>query len=619
MTSVDGSTYRLRFGDLDLSPSMQTGEPIRYRVSGLLRGRPVPTVVVLESMIRDGALEQVDRYGNRDQELIIGIEADDADLLAKGEAALFVECQKALNELAWTPPGGVGATTVYDIVTADLGGVDELDANDWDLDEVLRGLRTYRVALRAAPFGRSAVEEVDEALVSSGSTTVVISDGTSATGWSSPAGAVTVVSGQLQVPKVAGAKTTRTDSYGNVNREYDWEADLTLAATDFTATPYVTLEVDVSSKTTQPQVTAPKLYVDGLERPLVAAVLLTPVVAGWNAAPIRCTYLVQDSSATTVRIVGETKTVNSTSGALLLDNVSRSSVSPSLSTTGRQSLRTINVGGSARTQGRVIVSHETGGLGDLIVYSRRELGDSNAPDLRRRKSVASGVTTTDASTISGFREPFNGGVPVKFTTPAVMLDEGGYLIYARVRATSGTPTTTFTTTAATVVGSTTLATATDTSEAVSLTTSTWKIVPVGSVVLPPSRVSESSGASVTLTVASSASTVEWDEMWAFYMGDNSALTIVALGDGTPAAGSVSNRFRLDTPTLADPRESIWAGTLADWSDSFHAGTLTQTWQVPDLPPGVATFFIANSGAANPSLQVARYRRFHTHATRSEPS
>lgn len=575
-------------------------------------GVPQNVAQVVDTMLRDGELIASDHTSNRTLALSVLIEESDMDLMARAEQSLVIEADKPFNTLTLDPGDGVGALTVFETFRTQVSFVSD-DDMEW------AGYRRYDLTIPALPFGRSAIEEVDEALVSSGSTTVVISDGTSATGWSSPGGAVTVVSGQLQVPKNTGAKLTWTDSYGNINRKFDWEADLTLTATNFTATPYVTLEVDVSSKATQPQVTAPKLYVDGLERPLVAAVLLSPVVAGWNAAPIRCTYLVQDSSATAVRIVGETTTVNSSSGELLIDNVSRSSLTPSLSTTGRQSLRTINVGGSARTQGRVIVSHETGGLGDLIVYSRGELGDANAPDLRRRKSVASGTTTTDATTISGFRESFSGGSPVKFTTPAVMLTEGGYLVYARVRATSGTQATTFTTTASTVVGSTTMATATDVSETVSLTTSPWKIVPVGSVVLPPSRVSDSSGASVELTVASSNSSVEWDEMWAFYMGDDSALTIVALGEGTPAAGSVSNRFRLDTPTLADPRESIWAGTLADWSDAFHAGTLTQTWQVPDLPPGVATFFIANSGAANPSLQVARYRRFHTHATRSEPS
>lgn len=598
-------TYTLRFGSIDFSPNGQLGD-VEYQILGLQFGRPVPVSWVAESMLQDGADERVESHGNRDQSVLIGIKGPDADVLARAESALFLEAQKLRNELSWTPPDGYGAETVFDVLWCDLGS--PTDRDDWDLDE-LRGFRIYVLTVRAAPFGRDATETVYEALSAAPvPSTVSISDGTSATGWTSPNGAVTVASGHLVVPVNATPAATYADAYGNRIDTFNWETTRTLSATDFTATQYVTAEFD-RDQLNQYGLDPAQAFVDGVELPLVSA---TWISGGYGR---RCTWICNDSSGTLLKFVGSTKTNAPISGgpsvpSVRVDNVSRSNQPPVLSTTGRQSLRSITVGGSARTQGRFMLEHATAGLGDGVVFSCPSLATGYSPELRRWKTAGAATPTTDTTTVSGIREDF--GDPV-FNVPAAQLPRGGYLLYARVRATSGTPTATLSVSAATKIGSTLFTEVETSGEPVTLSTAAWTIVPMGSVTLPTTDVPDGSAATVEIAVDSSGGSVEWDEMWMFYAGDDSALTIVSLGAGTPALGTVHNRLRLDAPSL-ERRKSVWAGTLSDWSDSFHAGSLASVWQVPSLLPGENTFFVVTTGATFAELTVAAFNRHHTHAT-----
>lgn len=597
--------YTLRLGDFDMSPGA-SHSGVEVKVYGYRRGRPVPVTRVIDSLLQDGTLEQKVRDENRDQTILIGFDGPDSIALAAAEKALVLEANKGRNEIAWTPPDGLGATTVFDVLWSDLALSEE---DDWDLDE-LRGIRVWELTLRCAPFGRSASETVVAALASGGTpTTVTIADGTSATGWASADGAITASSGQLLVPKASAPTSSRTDSFGNLRRTYAWRATRTLTATDFTATPYLTLQVDVETKATQSQIEVPSVYVDGIEVPLVAAVGLPPVDPSWNAAPLKCTYYVSDASATTVQVVGRTEVVNSTVGAVLLDNVTRSNVAPSLSTTGRESVRTVTVGGSARTQASIEVSHPTVALGRTIVYTGPSLGIVS-PALGQW-SLTAASATPDATTLSGLRYAANisGQVPT-FQIPASQMPSGGYVLFLRAKAQSGTPTMTFTWTAETKIGTALLGQQSGSSAPTAMTTS-YSLVPIGGMVLPPTEVADASVGLVKISIAGGA--YDWDEALLFYMGDDAALTIVDAGSGTLALGSSHNSLWIEPPTLDHPAPRVMLGLNGVRETGFHAGEKAQAWGVHQFPPGEMLIFVATTLAANPEVPLRYFKRWPFHA------
>lgn len=596
------ASYDLRFGGVDMSPAAQVGD-VEYCVYGLRRGYPVPVVSVASSMIQDGADERIDSHGNRDQSVIVGLKAADSDALAEAESALFLECQKPRNELSWTPPDGYGAETVFDVLWASL---EFADADDWDIEELRRCHRVYILTVRALPFGRAAEETLYPALTVGGSpTTVTIADGTSATGWTSPDGAVTAGSGYLTVPAHSPSFQHTQDSFGQRTDRWTWQASLALSATDFSATPYVTLELDVADLSTQFAMGAPTLYADGVACGLLSSV---PI----SSSSVRVTWEVTDSSVTSLRFEGLTATIVPGSSApsapnVRLDNLSRSNQPPANST-GRESTRTIAYGGSARAQGSLQIAHATQGLGDVIVYT----GPSYSPGLRQFKT-SGGSTTTDSDTVSGTRESFT---TLTFEVPADILPRGGYVLMGRLRSTSGTVSRAVSWTASTVIGSTVKSSQSDTSDTFSFTSGVgvagWSIVELGGMVLPTNDVAEGSSAKVRIVVTASSG-LEFDQMWLFYLGDDAALTVVSCGPGVAALGSNHNRLWIDTASLERPVPSIWMGTTADRKDSFHAGPSAAAWGVHTFPPGDVFVYLVTTSAQRPEMALRCFDAFHTHA------
>lgn len=600
------ASYGLRFGDLDWSPQA-INDDVEWRVYGLKRGKPVPVARVAESMFRDGADESVDRYDNRDQQVIVGIRGSDSQVRAEAETALALECQKRRNELAWTPEDGYGATTVFEVLWADL----EFDeSGDWDLAELRQCEAVYIVTFRVRPFGMSESEVVDEALTAGASpVTYTVSDGSSATGWSSPDGSVSASGGVLRPPTVwlsrVGDPIGQRDTYRALMSS-------ALSSVDFSATPYVSMDVTrgTPSSGTPTAVLSGSMLVDGVQLSLISSQSLSAITS-------RYTYRCDDPSATSITVAATTavysvgkSSIPKPSQSLVFDNIVASNQPPGASSTGRETLRVLTIRGSARTEGRLQVMHETDTLGDVAIYSRPGLGVGGTPDMKRWR-VSGGTMTPNTSTASGSFETLTvgEGTATVFHVPADSLPRGGYLAYARVGSASGTISRSVSLSAATLVGSTPYGKQTITSDVRSLVTSipSWTLVPIGELVLPPTDVPDGSTANVELKLWASGSDTQFDELLLFYAGEGSALTIVRAGNNNsgPVLGSAHNRLFLDTPTLDRPEHAIWVGTTADRSDAFFAGELTDGWGVHPLEAGEAMFFVFNGGkATNPGLTVA---------------
>lgn len=586
---------RYLIGDLDL-----TDWPFATQFDGD-PGAPVNVAEVIDSMLQDGEIVSSSRSSNRAMKYTVFIEEADMDALAAAEAALMVETEKQRNTWTIDPGDGYAAVTVFDIFRVQVAFIAD-DEAEW------QGYRRYDLTFPALPFGRGE-DEVEHASLPAGASpsTVVIADGTSATNWAGSPGTVTSTSGYL----TQSSAPTEIHSGGHtytVTHDYTYTPG---SPVDMSATTYLSVDYDpiLLGTTNENRVTA---YADGIVLPQVAEVALVSP-AGWR----RVTWTCPDTSVAAFRFAVFSRQFFPAGGGApvvatmdtAIDNVQRSNQPPVLSSTGRQALRSITQGGSARSEGRFQLSHATAGLGDVIVFSCPSLGTGYTPDLRRWRT-SGGTPTASASTVSGTRETFVG---VTFNVPAAQLPRGGYLLYARVRATSGTPTIVVSATAATKIGSTLFDERDTSGELVTLNTTDWVIVPVGSVVLPTTDVPEGSAATVEITVSRDTGSVEWDEMWLFYAGNDSALTIASLGAGSSSLGTVHNRLWLDAPSLDRLVPAIWAGTLEDRSDAFHAGALASVWQVPSLPPGEVTFFVATTGATYAELTVNAYERFHTHA------
>lgn len=581
-------------GDLDL-----TEAPFMVEF-GTNLGNPENAAEVLTSLL-DGEVIVSRRSGNRMIELTVLIDDDDLDSLSDHEATLFAECEKQRSTLSFDPGDGLAAVTVFDTFRVQPHFLRD-DSDEWS------GFRRYVLTIPAWPFGRSESEIIDAALTVGGTpTTVTIADGTSATGWTSPDGSVTSTGGYLLIPGGLGG-------YEYAGGVYTWtsfaDASVVLSAVDFTATPYVSFEVSQDHGwETLPY--NPQAFVDGIELTHVASAIVN------NGASQRHTYLCNDASASTLRIKTLVQSTSTTTtqpdSAMRIDNVTRSNQPPNPSTTVKQSLRTITVRGSARTRGSLAISAATG-LGDVMIYTCPALATGYTPDLR--KWLSSGDTpTTDATAVYGSSIPQPSAWWV-FTAPCAQFPRGGYVLKARVSG-SSSGTAKFTWTAATKVGSTTLAQQTGTTPTINITAGVWQIITLGFVTLPPTDVPAGSSGSVVIQLqkASGTAVVSLDEAWAYYAGDDACLTQVACGSGTPALGTVHNRLWLDSGENGEPMR-VLVGTQADRSDAFNAGDFAVAWDEHQWPAGPLTVSVVTTGPSTlAAVDLRHYARFFTHAQR----
>lgn len=588
---------RYVLGDLDL-----TEYPFHI-YWGSDYGSPQNVAEVVDSMLVDGEVEISTRSSNREMRFSVLVWEADLGALADAETALWIECDKQRNEFSIDPGDGIAAVTVFETFRVQATFVHD-DDMEW------QGYRRYDLTWRALPYGRSETETTVAALAVGAGSETTISDGTSATGWTSPDGSVTVSSGKLHVPAPASPDSTYETDVGTYG-VYTPEATVTLAATNFSTTPFLWFEHQSATAGVGSYVDA--VYVDGVEVPKVSDAYVSSLSAR------RAVFYVTDTSATTIRIVFSKRVPIGTDTSVLIDNVKRGPRSPKASTTGRENIRSLTIGGSARTQASLQVAHASAGLGDAIVFTAPGLGTGYSPDLAQFY-VSGGSVASDAATVSGQRFTTNSAGGINFDVPASSLPSGGYTIYARVRASTVIHSRVISWAASTRVGSTTLGTVrSGTSNTVSLDTTAWTIVAIGTVTLPTVQTAEAAQALVRMMVGrgSSGNEIQIDQAWLFYRGDGSALSIVHAGAGTPAIGTIHNRLWLDSATLASTNPAVWVGTVSTKTDAIHGGIFADEWEVPDFPVGDLGVFVVTTSATDAAVSGRYFKRWHTHAAEAE--
>ena len=546
-------------------------------------GAPQNVTEALPFLLQDGEIELSDRASNRTFAFTVILEGTDLAELADNEALLVAETEKPRAELT-VSTSQTAPSTVYDTFRAQV----TLARSE---DEEINGLRRYALTIKAFPFGRSVDEVVAEAPAPpppGGPTTVVINDGSSTIGWT---GSMTVSSDgdvvRIDYPEVLGWNT----------HWLQWDG----AAVDMTDTPY--LQIEYSSFRQNPIVT---VTADGTPLEYVGSQTAS---SGYT----RAAYLCPDSSISSIRI---TMSQNAQSflytGTVRVDQIQRTDTVETAGTA-RESQRTIAVDGSARTQGTLVVEHETDALGDVLLYVFEDDGSGYTPAMTDYRT-SGGSETVDASLVSGAYDNLN--TQLVFDAPASAVPQGRYLAVARVRSAVGTGAT-LTCTASTRINSNDLGT-TETWAASLLGVGTdWEIRALGSVMLPTQDLGTASSAEVRLTLVDAApgseDAIEVDEVWLFNMSIGS-LVQATCGTGTPAAGGPSNRLFILPPNLITPRPRILRGFAADQSDAFYpGGDGVGAWGLMEFQPPQMAVFTVTTNAEDAAVSLRHYPRWHTHA------
>lgn len=600
------SGHALDFGDLDLTGETPYGGARFYaNAEGATLGNPQPVERSIGSSLLDGSFVVTDKHENREPSFQIWIEATDAAQLAYGEKLLFQQCARQI-EFGWTPPDGWGPKTVYHAFTSSL-------THEFDDMLEMRLIRSYRLRLVCYPFGFSELEVIDVAVDSvTPSTPVVISDGTSTTGWSvTPGPASPTINSSGGVLVVTNRQSSGSPAeFGYTRGVFEFAATKTFTATDFSATEYVTADVEVRDG--GPVFSA---AVNGVALQQVAMTLLSNT--GGNYL-YRMTWRCRATAATTLTLSALGYTLTPPGGVpatptFRIDNVQRSNQVPAGgNSSGRQALRTLEITGSARTPGSAAIEHATSGLGDVIFYTSPELGVGYSPDLSRWADTATFTSVTnEANNVSGKSFLIGMDANGTFDVPAGALPDGPHLLL--VKAVVPPEVSSITWTTSTVIGGAVMGTETG---VIDTTVDLTDIFEIGVPTLPSVQVPAESTGVVRVTLRPTGSTITVDELWAFHLGEDSAITQVACGAGAPALGTVHNRLFVDSATIAnDGREGLFVGTQADRSDAFHAGHFAESWETHRFAPPMIQAFVVTTGAVRPSLTLRHTPAWFTHAGR----
>lgn len=163
-------------------PDPADGYLIEVLGDDLEPGDPEAVIASIQSQLQDGDPERIDRFGNREASIPLQISAPDhprpGAAIAAGQLALELACRfEGFAELAWTSCLSGAETSIAEMSTA----VVAKDAND--LEEAVNLVRYFTVTVHARPFVRPADPITFEAAPVIGSTTSVVDDGSSKTGW----------------------------------------------------------------------------------------------------------------------------------------------------------------------------------------------------------------------------------------------------------------------------------------------------------------------------------------------------------------------------------------------------------------------------------------------------
>jgi len=562
-------------------PAVHPGFTLTVRGQDTQWGNPQPVIVTLLSMLAAGSLVSRSPDANREPTLLVDVSCNvnDGDALAAGEAALMGVCNHPAD-LEWLPPQANAERAVFDVVDSSLEHV---------MDEVreLLLIRTYRIKLSALPYAR------DEALTTAAAVPyaapVIIDTGSATTNWTVifPTGATVTV--------VSGAVTSTYDPSINSSGLYGTKLRRAFpVAIDTSVNKYVA--VDWKSSVPSYHGFIPNAIPFGN----LAEVRRDPLTGGYVRSYYQLPASVNSMTEFTFDIIHPAQPAGS--ATLSIDQVQVMQALPVIGT-GRQLLRTIQVGGSAPTQGTIDVTHASSGLGEAMVYTYESQGGYQPPLSPWRTLPAPGVDfTTDSSTLNGGFWALS--TLVRWAVPVTALPDGEAVLVMRLHNTlTGTCTfdwSAFSEMAGGVLGmvsgqfSHTFAVANTPVTVVMPVPLNLPTVPMG----PNGLVS----LDVRRLAAAGPGASHLHEGWLF--NTEGSLSIVGAGS--------RKRLSLEAPSLAEPLGAMWVGDNADKSDWYSVSAEATSRQHHTLKPGSNNIFTVTTTAVDAAVAASHYNRHHTH-------
>ena len=544
---------------------------------------PKPVEVTVNTLLQNSSMVITERYDNREAFLRVTIKAPDSMVLAEGEAALFAELGKR-NTLTWTPPDGYGPPTVFRVITSSMDHAFD------DLAEVKLLERTYGIRLVCEAFARSDFEVTTEAEFqpTDGGDPVTpidteIDDCSSATGWSAVWSGSTVVVG-------SGTLRDSTDvNYPRLRRT---------GTVDMSATPILAADLKVSNGGGAPFVS---FNGDRGSNSPIAQGPSPYSSQGYTRYYYDCPYATVTSIEFGYMFPGEKV-------GRLFANSLRKQNTPPISGTLRQKFMTVDVPGSAPSDGTLEVYHDSSPLGTVILYTWPEDGQGFAPPLSPLL-LTSGLPTGDATLVSGVSHDLADTACV-YEIPADKVVRGTYELGAWLKSNATGPRT-ITWSAQTFIYGTGRDQVSGSASVNFASTGTWDYYPLARLPLPTNRVMPGTDAVIHVTLDSpDSSGIDVDEAYLFDI-DNGDLTVVAAGS--------SRHLWVNAATLDWPMPSILRGTAADGTDAFSTGSTVRAWGSHRAAPPSINVLCVTRTAEDAGVRHRCVPAWHTHAAMERPA
>lgn len=584
------SGHGLWLDDLDLTGGSIAGAEFTLHAlaEGTNWGASEPEVTVALSMLADGSRVEYDREGNRTIPIRVMVKAPNALGLALGEAALAQRMRREVP-LIWQPPKSWNdVRTVFDVRMSSM-------SFEFDDQAELRGERVYKLELTCAPWARSEDLTVVEALPepAAEATVETVDDCSSTTGWAAqmadtPAWGTTPAysapTAATSFPGGAVASLSPDTIPGQITPSYMRHKLTRTGSITLIDTPYLILTVE----TVWARPLGWRVYLDGISLPIISSIRTS------NSA-YRIVAKVPDGKTSATGLAIETQMGSPFGGpvGLAVYDVTRSSTASTSKP--RQQTRIVDVGGTERTSGKVVVASRVAEPLALTVIHTSPLAlesmgyTPGSIDFR----VSGNDRTSAAYNLSGSQEPIHPN-PVIYSRPNDTLPEGPYSIVALLHSPVATTERIYWTIGDLAQGFTDW----------TFTGGRYDFVPLTVAHLPVIRSSAAEGeTNFEIQRAASSVTITLDDILPFWMGKNCGLTVMH---------DAGRRVELDSSPITG--ETLpWTGDQLDGGDRRHPGNRLIVPGEHPLMAGQMRVWTGTTGAVDPAVSAEFYPRWHTHA------
>lgn len=611
---------RFIYGDLDL-----TDAPFMVEF-GLDLGNAQAVTAVIDSLLTDGELISGERDSNREISLTVLVEGSDLAALADAEALLVAQARKQRNTLTVEPGDDIGPTTVFDTFRAQV---------EWQRDEDFErsNLRRFVLTIPALPFSRSLEPIVDDADTPPTDGGTLLYNCESTTGWSQwrsgiPSaftGNEIVVDATVFAEGAASIRSLPWYSYtysGAGFWTFGWADKVEGLSLDTDTGGYMAISIKGSHA--DPEIVQDLSGSTGLWMTTVEnGEQAVPFVAASRDAEgfVRVAWAVDAGLTVTglrfhvYQTVAGFNQITSGQPYLWYDDVR---LLPS-ATTDKQIVKQLDIQGSARTPGSLLVAAPSDeiALGEVLVVSAptAALPAGFTPDGRRW--ATQGSTTADADAPSGSYfdnvSSYGSGVnnPI-FDAPASLFAAGPYVAILSGEPQSVSP----------VVGIRaqlmvdgvlvgTLSAAEQQPVGLPLR---YGYFPLGTVDLPPTPVLAPTS-DVKVRFLFKATDYRLDDLLlipAWQVGGRPVAdySIINCGTGTVESRGASSHLWLDSPSANQPQGAYWRGpqvskqlAVSAWPDATKPGLHV-------FEPGGLTVFVASTAAQGPRVELTYFPAWH---------